>query len=354
MFYSAREWSIVEAVIAPFHLHPKDNAFDGCIINQVIEYALSNGVLALFAERLASSGVLSEIEEEPRRLLSDALSDAEASVAPTRTARIEILETLEKEKVPAIVLKGSALSYMLYEKPGTRPTRDLDILVPPSFAERTRSVLERLDFEAMQGSEEPKHHLPRMVRRKSSAYGVCAVDVHYRLVPKCIYGFRIGEMKGLWERAELIEFAPGHAVRTLSRRDHIIHLHLHLFHHIFYNFRLMHLLDLVFIARQWADQNWGEIAEELASIGLRAFREDLWAWIAVFFGDTLDGTGPPDERGSKLGAWLLQHGSLPIFGPLGYSKNPAEWVSAFPGECRRYIFRTLLSPAWRPFSGVSR
>lgn len=354
MFYSAKRWSTVEAVLAPFRLHPKGTAFDDCLADQCIEYARENGVLALVADRLASSGVLSQIEEGPRRLLCDALSGAKASVAPTRAARIEILETLEREAVPVLVLKGGALSEMLYDRPGTRQTRDLDILVPPSSAERARAVLERLGFAALPGSEEPGHHLPRMVRRRTSAHGVFAVDVHHQLVPKCIYGFRLGEMKGLWERAVLLELAPGHAVRTLSRRDHVIHLHLHLFHHVFYNFRLMHLLDIVFIARRWTDLAWGEIAEELTSIGLQAFRSDLWSWIAGFFGDSLNGASPPDARSLALGTWILQHGSLPIFSPLGYSKNAAEWTAAFPRECRRYIFRTLRAPGWRPFSEVHR
>jgi hypothetical protein len=149
-----------------------------------------------------------------------------------------------------------------------------------------------------------------------------------------------------------LELSPGHAVRTLSRRDHVIHLHMHLFHHVFYNFRLMHLLDIVLAARRWTDLAWGEIADELATIGLHAFRRELWSWIAGFFGDSLDGAIPLDARSAARGAWLLQHGSLPIFSPLGYSRNATEWGAAFPRECWRYIFRTLRTPGWRPFAEV--
>lgn len=355
MFYSARHWSTVEAVLAPFRLQGGAAALaNGLIGRACIDYARSNGVLALFADRVTALDMLDRLEAGQRGTLERFVAEADAGAPSTRAARLEVLETLDADGVPAVMLKGGALSETLYDRPGLRPTRDLDVLVPVDLIDRARAALERIEFTALPGSEEPGHHLPRLVRPRCRAGGVTAVDLHYRLVPKSIYGFKLGELQGLWRRVVWLELAPGRAVRTLSRRDHVLHLHVHMFHHVFYNFRLIHLLDIVLAARRWTDLDWGEIARELDCVGLRPFRRELWSWIAAFLGDSLDGANPPAARSEARGAWLLQHGSLPMFSPLSYSRSAAEWGAAFPSECRRYFYRTFRAPGWRPFAEAFR
>lgn len=354
MFYSAKSQSAVDATVTPFHVRADPEAISTLLRGLTaaqratcVEYALANGLLRLLAARLEEMGCLPDLPRDFAEPLAAALAEGERLGRAQRAEALEVTSALQSEGVTPLVLKGAALEQLLYARIGVRPMRDLDLLFEPSDCARASHLLERLGFSALPGAHEPDHHLPRMLRARADGTQF-AIDLHHRLVPPSIYGIRVGELDGLWERSIWLDAESGVRLRTLSLEDHVLHLHLHLFHHLFYNFRLMHLVDIVLAARSWKESvDWAGVAERLRQLGLSQFRRDLWSWIEKHFGDALSpDAAPSDPRTSELGGWLLRHGSLPAFAGLRYSKSAAESAAALASECRRYVYRSLCAPGW--------
>src|SRR5262245_16340795 len=79
----------------------------------------------------------------------------------------EVLGTLELQSIDALVLKGAALAWMIYQTPTLRPMADIDLLVPPPAAPRAQEALRRLGFRAERTARRygrNMHHLPVATR----------------------------------------------------------------------------------------------------------------------------------------------------------------------------------------------
>jgi hypothetical protein len=63
-----------------------------------------------------------------------------------RTALVEVLRAAAAHGVPVMPLKGALLSARYYSEAALRPMSDLDLLVPPDFAEQFAAVLRELGY----------------------------------------------------------------------------------------------------------------------------------------------------------------------------------------------------------------
>ena len=92
----------------------------------------------------------------------------------------EILQTLASREIPAIVLKGGALAYVLYPRPGLRPMRDLDILIGHDRAEDGQQALRELGFAVPRHAPSPflerHHHLPNAGLQRNGLF--VSVELH--------------------------------------------------------------------------------------------------------------------------------------------------------------------------------
>ena len=92
----------------------------------------------------------------------------------------EILQTLASREIPAIVLKGGALAYVLYPRPGLRPMRDLDILIGHDRARESQQVLSELGFSVPTQAPSPflerHHHLPNAGLQRDGLF--VSVELH--------------------------------------------------------------------------------------------------------------------------------------------------------------------------------
>lgn len=88
-----------------------------------------------------------------------------------------ILHTYAEERIPVLLLKGSALCRLLYPDPALRPMSDLDLLVKPQDGSRAQQLLTRLGFHApLPPPHWRHHHLP--VASKVQDGIVVMVEVH--------------------------------------------------------------------------------------------------------------------------------------------------------------------------------
>jgi hypothetical protein len=119
----------------------------------------------------------------PVRLAETFRRDRLATVARNMVfghAAEECIRALAADGVPSIVLKGLAYEPSIYPAAGTRPTSDVDLLVPNEARRRAFQVLDRLGFEpraAAPGFDDADYHEVAWTRP-----GV-EVDLHLGLAP---------------------------------------------------------------------------------------------------------------------------------------------------------------------------
>jgi hypothetical protein len=93
----------------------------------------------------------------------------------------EILTAYNTAGIQALVLKGAALSHLVYPEPGLRPMGDLDLLVKKSEMRQAQSVLADLGFSASLPGDDtlPDKHLTMATLRTEGL--PVRVELHYNL-----------------------------------------------------------------------------------------------------------------------------------------------------------------------------
>lgn len=124
----------------------------------------------------------------------------------------ECIRALAADGIPSIVLKGLAYEPSIYPGAGTRPTSDVDLLVPDQDRRRAFAVLDRMGFEpraAAPGFDDADYHEVAWTRA-----GI-EVDLHLALAPlaRCDIDYR-----AVW--AEAVPLHLGATDARALRPDH--------------------------------------------------------------------------------------------------------------------------------------
>ena len=114
------------------------------------------GFLAEAESHGLSSLILKHIEEHgldvppTAKLALKALFVRHRAIADARyTVAAELLDRLQKAGFPALVLKGLALSPLIYPHESLRPMRDVDILIPRQKKAEAAKIIRELGFELL-------------------------------------------------------------------------------------------------------------------------------------------------------------------------------------------------------------
>jgi hypothetical protein len=176
-------------------------------------------------------------------------------------ALAEILTAFEAEGIPARVLKGAALAWLIYPEPGLRAMRDLDILVPVAQVRQAQQLLGRLGFDApLPGPAEPlpDKHLALASRREEGLQ--VSVELHHNL----FHAFDPASMTMADVTGLPLAFdVDGITAYALGPEDMLWHLSRHLAYHasIWEPIRLVWVADLVGFANRFAAQtDWLTVA----------------------------------------------------------------------------------------------
>jgi hypothetical protein len=104
-----------------------------------------------------------------------------ASRVHTRILR-DVLTTYNAAGIQALVLKGAALTHLIYPEPGLRPMSDLDILVSRSHLWQAQSLLAELGFDAPlpPGPNLSHRHLPTATLQTEGL--LIQVEIHHQLL----------------------------------------------------------------------------------------------------------------------------------------------------------------------------
>ncbi len=102
-----------------------------------------------------------ELEAPLRPLVRAAAARETARARHVTAACREVLSSLQRAAIPAIVLRGVTLAHTAYERPGLRHCHDLDLLIRPADLARAREALlddggcAQLDTSLLHGSALP-------------------------------------------------------------------------------------------------------------------------------------------------------------------------------------------------------
>lgn len=146
---------------------------------QRIDYHGVAGLLARRADRMTSwpGAAVSGVRE---RALAFAMWELSH-----RTVLIRLLDELARVKIVAILLKGTAVAYDLYDEPATRARGDSDLLVDPADLHNVRDVLLRLgyrrDADPTDGSVD-EFSLQEIWRSNQHPPFDHVVDLHWQLL----------------------------------------------------------------------------------------------------------------------------------------------------------------------------
>ena len=135
-----------------------------------------------------------------------------------------VLQALQQDNIPVIVLKGAHLAALVYRDIALRPMSDIDLLVRRSDLERAVAKLHDLGFTGPSAAEvtmlsQEGHHLPMMHKAP-----VTGIEVHWTpLSPARLPGI---PNDGWWQRSRPATIA-GAPTRVLSPEDLLLHVCLH-------------------------------------------------------------------------------------------------------------------------------
>ncbi|MBN1978923.1 MAG: nucleotidyltransferase family protein [Anaerolineae bacterium] len=215
-----------------------------------------------------------------RELRSRSMRHLVANQVRTRVL-CDILSVYEAACIPVLVLKGAALSHIIYPDISLRPMSDLDLLVPASEAHRAQQVLADLGFEAPPLSSSMPHHRHLTEVTKCVEDIPVTVEVHRRLcsdyfdsafsyIRAALLGQRVKQGRSQ-TALDGVTGPPypftvdGLTARTLGHEDALGYLCRHLVSHVnAWDFgRLIWMADIVSLAERFAAEiDWGRVQRQ--------------------------------------------------------------------------------------------
>jgi hypothetical protein len=206
----------------------------------------------------------------------------------------QVLAAYQEAGIPALVLKGAALSHLVYPEPGLRPMSDLDLLVPRSEVWRAGRVLAELGFDAPlpHGGMLRHRHLPAATLRTEGL--LVEVEIHHQLfsdyfdnalayarsilapvlsligkrglAPPDQVGNRVAETDDAWLALDRCPFAlDGLTAYTLGYEDMLAHICQHLISHVnVWDYaRLIWVADMVGLAERFVSEiDWARVQHQ--------------------------------------------------------------------------------------------
>jgi hypothetical protein len=244
-----------------------------------------------------------------------------------RRQALEILDSLEKRGVEAMLLKGcGALLGKLHRGAGVRMLRDIDLMVRPQDLPNTLDALHALGYRVDRRFPDG-HHAHAELRRP---HDPAALDLHVELVdPKYLLG-----AEEVWTRSERHEY-EGVVWRAPCPTDFVFHNILHAQVHFLGDFYrgvldLHQLYDLAVAVRRFGGAiDWPFIEARLEAHRLRRPLQTYLLAAGYFFGTPWPLAARPDIA-SRLClmqclAGLLAPQILLALMPLGNLRGALAW-----------------------------
>ncbi|TIX48969.1 nucleotidyltransferase family protein [Alteraurantiacibacter aquimixticola] len=212
----------------------------------------------------------------PEDLRESVLEEARHQVLWEESHRevvIALLDRLDEQGIPALVMKGTALAYSVYDRPATRRRGDTDLLVARSDLRKARQVMAAAGLERISDA-----HFGQEVWVRDTGIGfVHAIDLHWEVIGSPSLRRLIGHDE-CFAHAIPLERLAGHA-RTLdpvlqllrgaiNRELHIVHGYIAGAQRHHEGDRLIWRMDTHLLAPSLTEGQWRELGRLACERGL--------------------------------------------------------------------------------------
>ncbi len=242
------------------------------------------------------------------------------------------LAALSAAGVPCLLLKGAALSALVYRDAGARAMGDVDILVPSAKVAAATDLLIEAGFTPLDNGSalgallQFRHSLPFRHRDGME------IDLHWHVL---VEDTGPGDDDGFWQRAIDFDFF-GVAARTLSAEDHLLHTIAHGSWGSLNTTPLHWITDAVYLLRRFPGLDWERVVCEaesrrlsfLLQRALRYLRDAVHAPVPDAVLQELESRAVLSAE--RLEYWFKRQG--PMRTPLG--RAPHVWF-VYERMCRR-------------------
>ena len=219
-------------------------------------HRVSAVILATFDILVDRGAVQWEVAEEIRKA---AFSDI-AVTTRLRVALKEVLSALREAGIDVIVLKGAALSSLVYDDQAARPSDDIDLLCKEDSYESVWGILVKLGYETDDSQSLPQRHSHEETYFERHFFhpdGFVHVELHVDDSIKT--GVRPHVTASQWARARSIQI-DGSPALMLGLEDQVVMLSVHLHRHGFN--RLLWFKDIDLLLRMYSDNlDWEKILD---------------------------------------------------------------------------------------------
>ena len=289
-----------------------------------------SGLLAPVFDALEKEGTITECAAD--RVKHDAFQ-ATATALHFQSILEDVLALFERHELPVIVLKGLALSHLLYAEPHRRPCGDLDILVKPEDYSRLHEILVGAGYEAQDAEKLPEHRSDLETTFEQhflAPGGGVLIEVHTDSIK---LGVRPAGAEAVWNRAVPLNIGKSTAL-TMCPRDLALMLPIHLHRHGF--IRLLWFRDIDLLIREHSDQiDWDLVIEDARKEGATSS-----LWLTLTFTQKLLGTPVPESVLKRTRPGLVMRAIWRMLWP-------ESRVMDLDGVTRRRMVQFAIDESWR-------
>jgi len=301
----------------------------------LLELAEAHGVLNLVAARTREFDE-TVVPAESRALLIERQRAYALSALSLIAEMIRILERFGEAGIPALVLKGPALSLQAYGDATARQYGDVDLLVRQRDIYRVTELMTLAGFHAdvplaaVAADRIPGEYLFSRTNTK------VIVEVHtektLRYFPNSL------AIEELFERHVTLEF-DGHDLPTLSKEDALVSACTHGAKHCWE--RLMWIADVAAMLSRQTNMNWEEVARIAENLGARRIVNTGLLLVAELLHAPVPASVEEKARADRWARKLV--GRIQTWLPTA--------GEASPGLLRRALFRSQMRGGFLPGIG---
>jgi len=250
---------------------------------------------------------------------------------------LNLLDAFSNAGIRALVLKGSALAWLLYPDPATRPFHDIDLLVSPEEFPKAREILYKIGYQStlreFDGFENPG--CEEAFIHQTNSRDNCCVELHWEL--HNFFGMdRDNRTEDLFHRAIEVEI-PDLTFECLHWVDALTHAALHLVMTHNQDLRLLWIYDIALLAQKLTvPEDWKLLQERSSIWGARLSVEhslkmaQVWTGLHLpkGFDDFSTWPKPVEAEISALDNAILRYSRPGVYLKLFLSDSPTVFGKA--------------------------
>lgn len=315
------------AMISALFNQSEFKANSDILVNDLYRLAKFHSLEGLVADVLTHANI--EISEDLSHTIHKAKQIAIVREATQEIEKHLILETLEKNQIKHLVLKGSVLKYD-YPSPEMRSMADIDILVEKSNLKHITPLMRNLGYEVKHkgGNHDVYHKLPFM-----------NIEIHHAMIDA---SYQMGHYYDfIWDK--IVDVIGKTYQKKLTDEEYFIYMMAHFAkHYSVGGSGIRSVLDIwIYLRKRMNTLNWDLINDALKQLRIEQFTHQMIALANGWFNNQ-----PIIEDLIPIEAFIIESG---VYGTTHHASISNWFVNEseapnLKSSKRQYVIRRIFPP----------